>query len=137
MVSAREKTNAQLVTEFNVARARTDTIADELASSIRPTTRRPNVEELTVSIATITRRSRRSRDAAAKNDPKAANAATKTLIKQSRALNTAQNKVAADTGAARGRQLARPLREPTLDGSILSSSVWSGRSRRSSSLSTV
>jgi hypothetical protein len=102
VVNAREKSNPQLATEFNSLARDGSTIAEELGKLDPPGDEKANLEELVSSLEAIDSTLGRIANAASKNDPKAANAATQTLVKQSAAVNAAQNKVAADTGAARG-----------------------------------
>jgi hypothetical protein len=100
--SANEKTNAQLATQFNTLSRDTGDIGEQIAELDPPEESKDDVEDLTESIATVSATLEKISDAAGANDPKAANTETKRLLTQSLVLNTAQNKVAAATGADKG-----------------------------------
>ncbi len=99
---ASEKTNAQLATEFNTLSRDVGDIGDQIGELDPPDDSKADVEDLTESIATVSATLENISDAAGANDAQAANTETKKLLTQSQVLNTAQNKVAAATGAAKG-----------------------------------
>jgi hypothetical protein len=94
--------NAELATDFTALARRLREVGDGLRRLDPPADARGDLDELTTKTDAVRVAFSEVAAAAAKNDRKAANAATAAMLRELALLNNAQNKVAADTGAARG-----------------------------------